>query len=97
MYRRIGVSLVNGDNEVQIVTCDDGCGMQAGLAEQIFHAFVTTKPEGTGSGLNVEPDCPGIWRRSYFVRCEGRQECGLAFILRVSSKFVGVDEGLHRT
>ena len=50
---RIRISSTNDDNEVRIVVADNGRGVPDGLIEQIFHAFVTTKPNGTGTGLNL--------------------------------------------
>lgn len=50
---RIRVSVIDGDNEVRITVADNGCGVPDALNDQIFHAFVTTKPNGTGTGLNL--------------------------------------------
>ena len=50
---RIRLSLAHDRNEVRISVADNGCGVPASLVEQIFHAFVTTKPSGTGTGLNL--------------------------------------------
>lgn len=50
---RIRLSVVDGDGEVRIVVADNGCGVPDALNDQMFHAFVTTKPDGTGTGLNL--------------------------------------------
>lgn len=49
----IRVSVVNDGSDVRIVVSDNGCGVPDSLNAQIFHAFVTTKPSGTGTGLNL--------------------------------------------
>ena len=51
--RKIRVSVVSEDGETQILVADNGCGVPEALTDQIFQAFVTTKPSGTGTGLNL--------------------------------------------
>jgi len=41
------------DSRVQISVSDTGVGLPADKAEQIFDAFFTTKPEGSGMGLAI--------------------------------------------
>ena len=41
------------DGRVQISVSDTGVGLPADKAEQIFDAFFTTKPEGSGMGLAI--------------------------------------------
>ena len=41
------------DVRVQISVSDTGVGLPAEKAEQIFDAFFTTKPEGSGMGLAI--------------------------------------------
>jgi phosphoglycerate-specific signal transduction histidine kinase len=42
------------DNEQLLVTISDtGVGLPSGQADQIFNAFFTTKPHGTGMGLRI--------------------------------------------
>ena len=41
------------DQQVQIFVADAGVGLPIGKAEQIFNAFFTTKPQGTGLGLVI--------------------------------------------
>ena len=41
------------DGQVQISVSDTGIGLPADKAEQIFDAFFTTKPEGSGMGLAI--------------------------------------------
>ena len=41
------------DNDVLISVSDTGMGLPAEQADQIFNAFFTTKPQGTGMGLGI--------------------------------------------
>jgi len=41
------------DGEVLISVSDTGVGLPAGNADQMFNAFFTTKPQGTGMGLAI--------------------------------------------
>ena len=50
---RVRLSLGYDREEMRIFVSDNGCGVPHDLAEQMFHAFVTTKPEGSGTGLNL--------------------------------------------
>jgi signal transduction histidine kinase len=52
-HRKIRLSVVSDGREIRILVADNGCGVPEALNDQIFHAFVTTKPSGTGTGLNL--------------------------------------------
>ena len=39
--------------QLQISVIDTGVGLPAGIADQIFNAFFTTKSQGTGLGLAI--------------------------------------------
>lgn len=41
------------NGQLQISVIDNGIGLPAGKADQIFNAFFTTKPQGTGLGLSI--------------------------------------------
>jgi PAS domain S-box-containing protein len=41
------------DGQILISISDTGAGLSAGQAQQIFNAFFTTKPHGTGMGLPI--------------------------------------------
>jgi signal transduction histidine kinase len=45
-------SEADGDN-VLVAIADSGCGIELSKTDQIFEAFFTTKPEGTGMGLCI--------------------------------------------
>jgi len=41
------------NEEVRVAVSDTGVGLPAQLADEIFKAFFTTKPQGTGMGLSI--------------------------------------------
>jgi signal transduction histidine kinase len=46
-------SQVAEDGQLLISVSDTGVGLPAGQADQMFNAFFTTKPQGTGMGLAI--------------------------------------------
>ena len=44
---------IRGDGQIEISVNDTGPGLPQGKAEQIFDAFFTTKPQGSGMGLAI--------------------------------------------
>jgi signal transduction histidine kinase len=46
-------SQLGQDGQVVISVSDTGVGLPAEKADQIFDAFITTKPEGSGMGLAI--------------------------------------------
>ena len=46
-------SQLGEDGQIQISIDDTGIGLPLGNADQIFDAFFTTKPEGSGMGLAI--------------------------------------------
>lgn len=88
----IRISLVSDRQEVRIVIADNGCGVADNLAEQIFHAFVTTKPNGTGTGLNLARQIALAHGGDLiFLGASDTWNAVFAFILRVSPKLLDVD------
>ena len=52
--RELAIKSQPADNEECLVSVSDtGVGLPAQLADQIFNAFFTTKPHGTGMGLSI--------------------------------------------
>ena len=51
--RRVRLSVDRDDQDVRITVADNGSGIPDDLRQQLFHTFVTTKPTGTGTGLNL--------------------------------------------
>jgi signal transduction histidine kinase len=46
-------SLPEGGDHVQVVVADTGVGLRATGQDEVFNAFFTTKPDGTGMGLSI--------------------------------------------
>jgi signal transduction histidine kinase len=46
-------SQLSEDGELLISVTDNGVGLPAGRADEIFNAFFTTKSQGTGLGLAI--------------------------------------------
>ena len=46
-------SVRNADGAVEIAVLDTGAGLAPAVAEQVFDAFYTTKPDGLGMGLAI--------------------------------------------
>jgi len=52
--RELGIKSQRAENEEVVVSVTDtGVGLPPQQAEQIFNAFFTTKPHGTGMGLRI--------------------------------------------
>jgi signal transduction histidine kinase len=52
--RELAIRSQRAENEQVLVSVSDtGIGLPAQQADQIFHAFFTTKPHGTGMGLRI--------------------------------------------
>ena len=49
----MSVRIQTADNHIDIAVEDSGPGLSAESQEQVFEAFYTTKPGGTGLGLAV--------------------------------------------
>ncbi len=52
--RELAIQSQRAENEqLQVSVSDTGIGLPAQQADQIFNAFFTTKPHGTGMGLRI--------------------------------------------
>ena len=51
--RRVTIATATRDRHVELTVCDNGPGLAAGVAAQLFEPFVTTKPGGLGVGLAI--------------------------------------------
>jgi signal transduction histidine kinase len=76
--RELDVKSRRGENEELVVSVSDtGPGLPAQQADQIFNAFFTTKPHGTGMGLRISRPS---WNRMAAA-------CGLPIILHAAQAF----------
>ena len=52
--RALAITSQRAENEqLQVSVSDTGIGLPSQRADQIFNAFFTTKPHGTGMGLHI--------------------------------------------
>ena len=51
--RRVTIATAARDRYVELTVSDNGPGLAAGVAAQLFEPFVTTKPGGLGVGLAI--------------------------------------------
>ena len=49
----LGLSVVEGEDGVEVRVRDDGPGISAGIRPRLFQPFATTKADGTGLGLAI--------------------------------------------
>jgi C4-dicarboxylate-specific signal transduction histidine kinase len=83
--RELAIKSQQAENEGIVVSVsDNGVGLPPRLAEQIFNAFFTTKPHGTGMGLRisrsiVESHGGRLW-------AEGNHPRGASFYFTLPSK-----------
>ena len=86
--RELGIKSQQAENEQLLVSVSDtGVGLPPGQADQIFNAFFTTKPHGTGMGLRicrsiVESHGGRLW-------AAGNSPRGANFYLTLPAKFEG--------
>src|ERR1700730_722288 len=65
--RELAIKSQRAENEeIMVSVTDSGVGLPSQQAEQIFNAFFTTKPHGTGMGLRIsrsfiESHGGGLW------------------------------------
>jgi signal transduction histidine kinase len=84
--RELAIKSQRAENEQLLVSVSDtGVGLPPGQADQIFNAFFTTKPQGTGMGLRicrsiVESHGGRLWAASNSPR-------GASFHLTLPGKF----------
>ena len=83
--RQLTINSRSAENEhVMVSVSDTGIGLPSPQAEQIFNAFFTTKPHGTGMGLRisrsiVESHGGRLW-------AEGNHPRGASFYFTLPSK-----------
>ena len=77
--RRLTVAGERREDRVEIRVIDTGAGVAEGTIEQIFDAFVTTKPAGTGTGLGLTLSLNTVRAFGGSLRCESLPGRGATF------------------
>ncbi|CAL4869778.1 Sensor protein FixL (plasmid) [Asticcacaulis sp. MM231] len=93
----IRIALESDIKDIRIVIADQGCGVPETLIDQMFHAFVTTKPNGTGTGLNLARQIALAHGGDLlFLGAQDTWSAVFVFTLPTSPKLADVDERLGR-
>jgi PAS domain S-box-containing protein len=81
MSKTVGVLTVKSqlgpDGKIQISVNDTGPGLPPGKADQLFEAFFTTKPQGSGMGLSISKSI--VEAHGGRIWAEMNRECGATF------------------
>jgi PAS domain S-box-containing protein len=81
------------DGQLQFSVSDTGVGLPAGSVDQIFSAFFTTKPQGSGMGLAISRSIVESHGGRLWAAANGRQGATFSFTLPIqvteSSPLVG--------
>jgi PAS domain S-box-containing protein len=72
------------DGQLQFSVCDTGPGLPAGSVDQIFSAFFTTKPQGSGMGLAISRSIVESHGGRLWAMANGRQ--GAIFYLTLPAQ-----------
>jgi signal transduction histidine kinase len=69
------------DSHVELSVADDGCGIPEAIREKIFQPFITTRPEGQGTGLGLSTVLRIVERHGGRVAFDTEQGKGTTFRL----------------
>jgi signal transduction histidine kinase len=73
----VSTRLLKDANEVMLAVADTGAGIPADILPNIFEAFVTNKPSGTGLGLTISHDI--VMKHRGRIAAENNPERGATF------------------
>ena len=77
-------SQLGEDGQIEISVNDTGSGLPPGKADQIFDAFFTTKPQGSGMGLAISKSIVESHGGRIWANCNGRRGAAFHFTLPVA-------------
>ena len=76
------ISRVKGNDHIEIIIEDDGCGISKDNLESIFDPFFTTKDPGEGTGLGLAVAMSIIEAHQGKIRIESKENEGTHFYLK---------------
>ena len=78
-------SQLHEDGQVEISVNDTGPGLPLGKADQIFDAFFTTKPQGSGMGLAISKSIVESQGGQIWANGDGGRGATFHFILSAAT------------
>ena len=78
-------SRLDEESEIEIAVNDTGPGLPVGKADQIFDAFFTTKPQGSGMGLAICKSIVESHGGRISASCDGGRGATFHFTLPAAS------------
>jgi signal transduction histidine kinase len=79
--RRVEVRTAVDNAWALLTVADAGKGIEPSVAERLFDAFCTTKPEGLGIGLSISRSITD--RHGGTLTVTSNKDCGVTFVARV--------------
>jgi C4-dicarboxylate-specific signal transduction histidine kinase len=81
--RRITISTAERDGRVELAVSDNGPGLSGAVADRVFEPFVTTKPEGRGTGLGLSTVLMVVERHGGHIEYTSETGRGTTFVIRL--------------
>ena len=92
---RLTVRVEGGDHWVHIEVEDTGPGIPADKLERIFDPFLTTKPRGVGTGLELSVSHGVVSKHGGTITARSTVDEGTTFVIRIPARapsLQGVDD-----
>ena len=83
----VATNIVETDQQVEIVICDTGAGIEKSHLNKIYEPFFTTKPvgQGTGQGLSIARRIV-VEKHKGVIDCRSKLGEGSTFVIRLPIK-----------